>query len=150
MAGGRSAEDRRADCPGSAAAAAGPAAGGDSHADDDLGTADYHHVDHDYAAASPAAAAVLTRIAVQPFELPEFRGAQRRSDVLLRPGRDIARLVRGVAGAGAPVGDRPDDCVRLELLAVAGLCTRAYLAWAARLFRRYLELRLVSSVTSRL
>lgn len=56
MAGGRSAEDRRADCAGAAAAAAGPAAGGDPHPDHDLGAADYHHIDHYYfhdATASP-------------------------------------------------------------------------------------------------
>lgn len=108
MAGGRSTEDRRADCAGAAAAAAGTAAGGDPHPDHDLGAADYHHIDHYYfydATAAPAAAAVLTGDALRPGQLPELRGAQRRDSVLLRPGRDTARLVRGVAGAGAAVGD---------------------------------------------
>ncbi len=92
----------------------------------------------------PTATAVAVRVdrAVQPGELSEFRGGQRRRDVLLRPGRGAARLIWGVAGAGAPVGDRPDDCVTLSnsglaegqlhrrLPAVTGSLGRVHPAWA--------------------
>lgn len=47
-------------------------------------------------------AAVFAREALRPLELPELRGAEPRHSVLLRPGRDSARLAAGFAGALVP------------------------------------------------